>query len=274
MAAPKTPKKSIAELEQEIAKLSAALDKARAQELTAAEKIVAAEQKALINARKKAADLAAKDNKTPAVKARLLQVKKDLATQTKTVANAQALLGELKTAQASAKEVAKAVAEQLKGKAKKTTKTVKAKPSKIETPKADLTPKAEKPTAKKAAKKDATVETKTATVKKTDAAKAKARPKANPEPKQPAVAPAQPESAPKKSTAKKAPVKKPEAKTEDTTPAPHLEAPEVVDAAIPDEVSSSVEAPIIETPREDTNVESPEADNARLPLADDSDTLH
>jgi hypothetical protein len=36
MAATKTPKNSIAELEQEIAKLGAALDKARAQELAAA----------------------------------------------------------------------------------------------------------------------------------------------------------------------------------------------------------------------------------------------
>ena len=58
-ASPKT-KISVAELEQQIAKISAALDKARAQEFAAAQKAVAAGQKAVASAKKKVADISAK----------------------------------------------------------------------------------------------------------------------------------------------------------------------------------------------------------------------
>ena len=123
MAAPKTPKYSTADLEREIAQLSTALDKARAKELAAAEKAVVAGKKALQSAKKKVADLMAKQNKTPAVKARLSQAKQDLAAQTKVNADAQAVLAELKSAQALKKEVAQELAKLSKTSAKKVKKT-------------------------------------------------------------------------------------------------------------------------------------------------------
>lgn len=120
-ASPKT-KVSVVELEQQISKLSAALDKARALEFAAAQKAVVAGQKVLASAKKKIADINAKGVVTAAAKARLTQAKKDQLEATKVLAVAQDVFAGLKTAQNAAKEVAKELAIATKGKTKKVKK--------------------------------------------------------------------------------------------------------------------------------------------------------
>lgn len=142
MVASSTPKNSVAELEQQIATLSAALEKARAQELAAAQKAVAAGEKALASASKKVTDISAKGVTTVAAKARLAQAKKDQLAATKMLAAAKDAVALLYSAAQTAKEVAKELAVLTKGKTKKTAskKTVSKKtaPKKVAAPKAPV----------------------------------------------------------------------------------------------------------------------------------------
>lgn len=147
MVASSTPKNSVAELEQQIATLSAALEKARAQELAAAQKAVAAGEKALASASKKVTDISAKGVTTVAAKARLAQAKKDQLAATKMLAAAKDAVVLLHSAAQTVKEVAKELAVLTKGKTKKTAskksaskKTVSKKtaPKKVAAPKAPV----------------------------------------------------------------------------------------------------------------------------------------
>jgi hypothetical protein len=112
MAASKISKNSIADLEQQIAKVTA--EKARAQELASAQKAVAAEQKNLAATEKKLTSLSAKD----AIKAKpqIAQLKKDLSAQTKNLAAAQAKVDSLNAQLATAGEVSKLIANPTKTK--------------------------------------------------------------------------------------------------------------------------------------------------------------
>lgn len=120
-ASPKT-KVSVVELEQQISKLSAALDKARAQEFAAAQKAVVARQKALASTKKKVTDITTKGVVTAAAKARLSQAKKDQFEAASLLAAAQEAFAGFKATQDAMKEVAKELA--LATKAKKVKKPV------------------------------------------------------------------------------------------------------------------------------------------------------
>lgn len=239
---------SIADIEQQIAKVTTALEKARAQELVAAEKAFLAEQKATATAQAKVDDLEAKAATTPAALARLKTAHATLAAQQAKLASADERYNALVAAQEAADQfatnVAKVMAGEKLGKKIKFTKKEKA-VIKEDKKASKKSAKAERKLTKEKAKKDAKAAAKLAKVQIASAAPetTKVDIAAKPAPKVPV----------RKATVKKIPAKKAAVSEPAESPIVQAVIAELstplteLNQEVPTPVESAIEASIAET---------------------------